>query len=131
MKKLTETRKNKAVKFLNSLEHDYIDIVNNIEIDRIYSDMEDGETAYQSILTQLDENNVFDIEIIYYSSAMEYLMENDCSLCSSLEIAGEMGYSPESLNSETLASLLASQLERENFDTFETEINEFFNELFN
>ena len=47
----------------------------------------------------------YEQEIIYYSKAMNYLIENDPSLRESLSIANEYGSSLESLSSETLASV--------------------------
>jgi len=131
MKKLTETRTKQTQAFLEGLYNRHIDIAYNVDIEQLYSDMEDGQTAYDSIFEQLSDNGCFDVEIIYYSVAMEYLTENDTSLNESLSIAEDMGFSLSSLNSETLASLLASQLERENFSDYESEIDEFFDNLFN
>ena len=65
------------------------------------------------IFEELQDNGFFDVEIIYYYKAMEYLKENDTSLSESIELAIEYGYTLEGLNSETLASLHASR-EREN-----------------
>ena len=45
-------------------------------------------------------------EIIYYYRATEYLLENDSSLRDSLDLASEMGFTLENLNSEVLATLL-------------------------
>ena len=47
----------------------------------------------------------YEQEIIYYSKAMNYLIENDPSLRDSLGIAEEYGSSLESLSSETLATI--------------------------
>lgn len=52
------------------------------------------------------ETLIFQTEIIYYSVAMEFLRDNDISLRESLEIAEEYNYTPKSLNSEILATLL-------------------------
>ena len=69
------------------------------------------------------------MEVIYYASAMEYLMENDNSLRESLEIANDLGYELKNLNSEILASLLASQNSRDEFADLESEINSFFDDI--
>ena len=74
-------------------------------------------TVYE-ILQELEDNGFFDVEIIYYSKAMQYLMEHDTSLSESLEIASMYGYNTENLNSELLASLLASRNKRENFNAY-------------
>ena len=109
--------------FLSGLNTE-IDILNLINIEDInFSD------AYNSIYDMISDNNGFDMEVIYYASAMEYLMENDKSLRESLEIAHELGYTADKINSELLASLLKSQNERENFAELESEINDFFSGL--
>ena len=109
--------------FLTSLENE-IDIHNCIDIDNI-----DMGNAYESIYEMIDENNGFDIEIIYYNRAMEFLLNNDSSLRESLEIASELGYNVSDLNSEILASLLVSKLVREEFCELEGEITAFFEDI--
>ena len=44
-------------------------------------------------------------EIIYYSKAMDYLIENDPSLRESMAIANEYGSDIERINSEYLATI--------------------------
>lgn len=123
MENLTDLQSQGITKFLGELktEIDVNDYVNIEEID--FSD------AYNSIYEMIDNNDGFNIEIIYYSNAIKYLMENDPSLKESLEIASEYGYTTENLNSELLATLLASKNAREEFNDLENEINEFFTEL--
>ena len=98
--------------------------------DYIYSDDEiesiDQDNAFDDMINLLDENGAFNIEIIYHSNAIEYLAKNDPSLIESLELAGELGYEAKNLNSETLASILASQEARIEFNDLENKINEFF-----
>ena len=77
----------------------------------------------------LENNGAFNIEIIYYINAIKYLQENDASLSESINIACEMGYSLENINSELLASLLASQEARNKYYELETLINDFLNHL--
>ncbi len=115
--------KTKIENFLSELSTE-IDVLNLIDIDNI-----DHNNAYDSIYEMIDDNGGFDVEIIYYSRAMEYLKENDPSLNRSLELASDMGFSLNDINSETLASLLASKLVREEFEELEDEINDFFLEL--
>jgi hypothetical protein len=52
------------------------------------------------------ETLIFQTEVIYYSTAIDILKDNDISLRESLQIAEEYGYSPKNLNSEILATLL-------------------------
>jgi len=109
--------------FLQGLRTD-IDVAYHVNLEDL-----DFEDPYQGVCDQLDNQGAFNIEVIYYSRAMEYLMENDASLNQSLEIAHELGYTTENLNSELLASLLASQNARIEFAELEDEINDFFSEL--
>jgi hypothetical protein len=91
-----------------------------------YVDMEDilEMEGYDDLDEELNEQGFFDVDIIYYARAIEYLKEHDPSLSESLGLAGDMGYRAEDLNSEMLASLLASQKIRESFGSFYDEIEE-------
>ena len=114
--------------FFNSIELNYLNLNDFINEDYLEQIL-DSNNPYLEILEILEDNNAFDIEIIYYSKAIEYLKEHDCSLSDSLEIAEEYGYQLKDLNSEILASLLASQNCRNEFYENEREITEFFNNL--
>ena len=109
--------------FLRSLRTE-VEIMDYIQIEDI-----DHSDAFNSICDMISDNGGFDIEIIYYSNAINYLKENDPSLRESMEIAQEYGYEPKNINSELLASLLASQNAREEFNELQDEINDFFSEL--
>jgi len=89
-------------------------------------DQDKPEDCYYKLSELLEDGGYYDIEIIYYDRAMEYLSENDRSLNESLEIANEMGYTPDNLNSEILASLLASRIERDKFYELQCDIEDFF-----
>jgi hypothetical protein len=80
--------------------------------------------SYDELYDELQDVGFFNVEIIYYARAMEYLQTNDTSLSDSLEIAGEMGYRTEDLNSEILASLLASKKIQESFGGYYDEIED-------
>lgn len=123
MENLNNTVINAITEFLNGLTTE-VSVNDHVDIENI-----DFENAYDSIYEMIDNNNGFDIEIIYYSRAIEYLKENDPSLNVSLEIADNLGYSPRNLNSEILASLLASENSRTEFADLESEINDFFSDL--
>lgn len=118
----TELR-NSIEDFLQNLETE-VDVLNYVDIDNI-----DFENAFDSIVEMINDNNGFDNEIIYYSNAMNYLRENDPSLRESLNLAHELGYTADSLDSEILASLLITENIRNEFFQLEDEINEFFEEL--
>lgn len=115
--------KTKIENFLRELKTE-IDVFYLVDIDNI-----DHNNAFDSIRQMIEDGNGFDVEIIYYAKAIEYLAENDPSLNESLEIASEYGYEVQNLNSEILASLLASRNARDEFYELENEINEFFEEL--
>lgn len=115
-----KTRLEKMQEFYSSLNIDYLDVA-------YYADEE--HQNYDDLYQAINDSGGFDIDIIYYSNAMRYLTENDNSLRTSLDLAGDMGFEPASLNSEILASLLASENVRAEFADLENDINEFFEEL--
>jgi intracellular sulfur oxidation DsrE/DsrF family protein len=118
------TLKTKIETFLKSLNIDNLEIMDYVNIENI-----DLDNPIESIYNQIDDNRGFEVEIIYYSNAIQYLQENDPSLRESLEIAHEFGFEVKNLNSEILASLLASQKVRNDFYDAESEISNFFEEL--
>ena len=114
----------KIEKFLREeIKLRHIDLLDYINAENVNS--------FNDIYEQVEEQGGFNVEIIYYSRAMEYLMENDTSLQNSMELAADFGYTPENINSELLASLLASQYSMEELYKCEHEITEFFNTLDN
>lgn len=114
------TKAERLADFLESLPID-IDFAYHVDCDEVES--------VDDIRDQLEDGGAFDVEIIYYARAIEYLWENDPSLQESLELASEMGYECSSLNSEALASLLASQKIRDEWYKLESEIEDFIEEL--
>ena len=117
-------RSEKIEKFLREeIKLRHIDLLDYINAENVNS--------FNDIYDQVEEQGGFNVEIIYYSKAMEYLMENDTSLQNSMELAADFGYTPENINSELLASLLASQYSMEELYKCEHEITEFFNTLDN
>ena len=127
MNTLNQTRNEKIEAFFAELDQQIElndNIINYVDIDSI-----DNDDAFTSIYEMIDENEGFNIEVIYYSNAIKYLQENDPSLRESLEIASDFGFEVKNLNSEILASLLKSQNVRDEFLDFRDEINEFFESL--
>jgi len=118
----TQTKQEKQIDDLIKLFEDYAE---DIDIDSIlhYNEIEDINDS-DDLLELIEDNNGFDIDIIYYSKAIKYLSEHDASLMNSIEIAIDMGFDLENINSETLASLLASQKAREDFWDIKDEIDE-------
>ena len=93
-----------------------------------YLSIKEDLTDVNDIFDDLRDNGYFNEEIIYYSTAIRYLKENDPSLCESLEIATEYGYEAKNLNSELLASLHASQKKEETFfEDIAPELENLFN----
>lgn len=103
---------------------------NQIELNSFDWALNDIENA-QELFNYLHDNSFLDVEIIYYSKAIQYLKENDPSLCDSLELASEWGYELKNINSELLASLLATQKLFESLAELDEEITEIFNEFLN
>lgn len=123
MKNLSQTQQTAIFEFLNGLQTS-VCITDYVNIEDI-----DFENAFESIQETIEENGGFNIEIIYYSNAIKYLQENDPSLRESLEIASDFGFELKNLNSEVLASLLASENARSEFYELQSEIDEFFMDL--
>lgn len=85
--------------------------------------------SFQDVRDLIEDGAGFIIDIIYYSAALDYLRENDASLRQSLEIAQDMGYKPADLSSEILASILATEITRREFNDLENEFNDLLEEL--
>jgi hypothetical protein len=104
-------------------------LVNSIDIDANYHLEDEDLTSADNIRETLEDSDAFNIEIIYHSNAIEYLRKHDPSLETSLSLAHYMGFSLDKLNSETLASILASENVREDFSGIERELDELCEEL--
>ena len=112
----------KIKNFLKTIEIKNLDILDYVNIDNI-----DYNDAYNSIYEMIEDNRGFEVEIIYYSNAIDYLKENDPSLRESIAIAMEYWYNTyENTNSEFLASLHATEQTKIDFQEYENQINEFF-----
>jgi hypothetical protein len=124
MNNLSPLHYNKIEDFFKSIELNHLnvnDFITESDLDTL-----DFSNAFEELLDLLDEKNAFEIEIIYYRNAMDYLYQHDMSLTDSLELANELGYKTEDLNSEILASLLASQITRDAFFGLREDIDNFF-----
>jgi hypothetical protein len=124
MNNLNENQIEKIQNFFNENELNYLNVNDYLS----GNDFEylDFSNAFVELLDLLDEKNAFDCEIIYYSEAMKFLTLHDTSLTDSIEIAIEYGVALENINSELLASLLASKITREAFWGHKDEIENFF-----
>jgi hypothetical protein len=107
--------------FLKSIHIDNVDLLDYINIDEI-----DHDNPAESIFDMINDNGGFNVDIIYYSNAIEYLKRNDPSLRESINTAIEYGYTLENINSELLASLLASKNAMCDYWDYQNEINNFF-----
>lgn len=112
--------------FFNGLQITNLCVLDYINLGEI-----NENTTFDSLTDEIRDNGGFNVEIIYYNNAIEFLSENDPSLRDSLELAADMGYSVGDLNSETLASLLASDMVQNEWNNREGEINDFLSEYFN
>jgi hypothetical protein len=104
---IRDTLQGLSIKYLDDDATEYLDCPDEL-----------GDYDSHQLYDELQENGFFNVEIIYYHKAMEYLKENDCSLSESLEVAKEMGFTFEHLNSEALASLHASRHRENDFWQF-------------
>lgn len=118
----------KTEKFISLLKENLSDRLLETFDFQNYLQNRDEIESFEEFEQILEDNNAFDIEVIYYSEAIKYLMENDPSLQESLEIANEFGYSVENLNSEILASLHSSREARNLFYEEQDTIQGFFDD---
>lgn len=119
--------------FINQLDQkhfndDYSNCLNDFLTNDFLEELEqnDPEKCFNDIYEELEENGFFNIEVIYYSEAIKYLFENDPSFKESIETALEYGCNLESVNSELLASLLASKKARDEFNDLRYDFINFF-----
>ncbi len=89
--------------YLSEIDFQYV-IQDLVEVCEESEEIENIEEIKEAFIQAINETDV-----IYYSNAMEFLMKEDTSLNESMEIAAELGYTCENLNSETLATLLKQQ----------------------
>ncbi len=121
---------NETIEFLNELEKENkIDLADSLANYINEQDFEDFDqlNAFDCLAEIIQEAGGFDQNITYYFTAISFLKENDPSLRDSLELAADLGFDVKNINSELLASLLKSELERENFNDSRNKIEEFFN----
>lgn len=86
---------------------------------------EDFSTADE--LMEAMQEEISQDEVIYFSNAMEYLMENDSSLMESCELASDLGYETKNLNSELLATILTQHNLNQELYKLQDEIEEIYN----
>jgi len=116
-----KTRVEKIKDFLKTITVDGIDIPYLVDAEEVNS--------YDDVYEAIDSQCGFVIEITYHPSAMDFLKREDPSLQESMRIASEFCYQTDRLNSELLASLLASEMARDEFALYQDAIQEFFDEL--
>ena len=100
-----------------------IELLDNIDIYVCADDLKDVNTS-DELRDYLESNDAFECEVIYYSNAMAYLLENDASLTESIELAIEYGYELKNINSELLATLLKCKNIRDEFENLVSVIDE-------
>ena len=107
--------------FKSKLEELMSDI-DDVYVSDIYDDGMDFSEFEEKVESSIQKNS----DIIYYSTAMNFLMENDSSLNRSVGIAAEMGIETENINSELLASLLNNELNTEAWQEVRDDVEALF-----
>lgn len=123
IKELLVNKKEGFMKMKKQQAKEISALLQGIDLDISSDDIIELEN-FDDLAEYLQENGFFNIEIIYYNNALKYLAENDPSLTGSLALAQELGYTLDNLDSEKLASLLASKNTEEAFFELEGEISE-------
>ena len=99
------------------------------EIDFQYHLESEDFNSFEDVRDLIEACDGFSIEIIYYSAALDYLRENDPSLRQSLELCQDLGYKPADLSSEILASVLACEIVRGEFEEMAYDFADLLEEL--
>ena len=86
----------------------------------------ENEDTFYNFIDKVNDD-IFCLEIIYYSEAIKYLSIEDNSLNESLEIASEYCYKVDDLSSEVLATLLYQKRVTEQWYEIEEQVKELFN----
>lgn len=118
---MTTATKNALIDFLTENGPELIDFKYFLESETFDS--------FEDVRDLIESGDGFSIEIIYYSAALDYLRENDPSLRQSLELCQDLGYNLTDLSSEMLASILATEITRGEFNDLETEFSDLLEEL--
>ena len=90
--------KEKQLSALKDIELEYL---SDIDLEYALKDSDDYEEFREKV-----QELIYEKEIIYYGSAIEFLRDKDPSFKESLEYAFELGYTCDKLNSEVLATIL-------------------------
>ena len=103
-------------------------VISHLDIDFSHLQDEINEiNSFDELYDLFYEDNLLNIDIIYYDKAINYLSENDASLKESLDIALQYGYDLKNLNSEILASLHATECLNSEFNSLRNEIDNILN----
>ena len=116
--KTIETIKQQINDILQGIEFADVNVLQFIDLDDIIEDeyINDSYDLIERLRSDIEDARGFEVEIIYYKKAMQYLMDYDISLCESMELAHQFGFKLEDINSETLASLHASECVKQEFE---------------
>lgn len=120
-----KTRNERLKELFNDTRYlnEYIDIDSVLNTE-YYDEITSADELYSVLCERINE-----VEIIYFSNAIEILKEEDQSLTESLNLAHELSYTPENLNSEILATLLIRERCNDRLNDFIQEVEE--EEIFN
>jgi len=99
------------------------DVFGNTSFENYTYEGEDADEVIENIREQIEEE-----DIIYSYEAIKYLKENDISLGSSLELAKNIGYTIEDINSGLLATLLYQDNLKDELNDLISNIEEVFDE---
>ena len=116
MKYIDETRD-----LLNSYEIEGQGWAYWVDVEEV-ANCDNGDEAADLIREQLERAVHESSNVIYYTTAMDFLKTNDPSLQKSMELAHNFGFELKNLNSETLASILNEQM---NMEQLNSDLNKF------
>ena len=83
--------------------------LSRLDIEYIQCEEDDSLDDFRDAVEEM----ICEYQVIYYTTAIQILSEEDSSLMESIALAQEFGYELENINSELLATLLIQNLMRE------------------
>lgn len=97
----------------------------------VFSYMDESDFYSMRIVDGKVNTWISEQEVIYYSRAIEYLQNNDPSLCNAFAAAKEYGFALDNLDSEKLATILLQSNMQESWGEIYSDVEELISELNN
>ena len=110
----------------NTINEQLKELFNNTSFEHYeYDNIDNAEDLIEKIIEEISGE-----EVIYYSNAMKYLLQNDPGLQISIGLAIDTGYKIDDINSELLAKILKQNKLDDELLSLEDDIKKIYLESF-